>query len=85
MKLRLVNVVDNPENIKLYRIRSKLTLVNVINDVLNGGYNVQPKPLPYSLIIGNVIIRNEYGINKTVDKLILGYITSDAPKLRGKR
>ena len=78
-------VVDNPENSKLYKIRSNPTLVNDNPDVLNGGYNVQPIPLPYSQIRDNIIIRYEYGIIKTDIILILGYITSDAPKYIGTK
>ena len=83
MKLIDVKLVDIPESSKLYRIRSIPILVNVIKDVLNGGYNVQPIPLPYSQISDNIIIRYEYGIIKTDIILILGYITSDAPKYIG--
>ena len=56
MKLIDVKLVDIPKSSKLYRIRSIPILVNVIKDVLNGGYNVQPIPLPYSQIIDNSII-----------------------------
>ena len=83
MKLIDVKLVDIPESSKLYRIRSIPILVNVINDVLNGGYNVQPIPLPYSQIIANIIIVYELGIIKTAILLILGYITSDDPKYIG--
>jgi len=78
-------VVDTPENSKLYKIRSNPTLVNDNPDVLNGGYNVQPIPLPYSQIIDNSIIVYEEGIIKTDILLILGYITSDAPKYIGTK
>ena len=50
MKLIDVKLVDIPESSKLYRVRSIPILVNVIKDVLNGGYNVQPIPFPYSQI-----------------------------------
>jgi hypothetical protein len=85
MKLIAVMVVEIPENSKLYKIRSNPTLVNDNPDVLNGGYNVQPIPLPYSQISDNIIIRYEYGIIKTDIILILGYITSDAPKYIGTK
>jgi len=83
MKLIDVKLVDTPENSKLYRIRSIPTLVNVIHDVLNGGYNVQPIPLPYSQNMDHIIIVYEEGTIKTDILLILGYITSDAPKYIG--
>tara|TARA_B100000780_G_C20847549_1_gene336824 strand:+ start:93 stop:350 length:258 start_codon:yes stop_codon:yes gene_type:complete len=83
MKLIDVKLVDIPKSSKLYRIRSIPILVNVIKDVLNGGYNVQPIPLPYSQIIDNSIIVYEEGIIKTDILLILGYIISDAPKYIG--
>ena len=83
MKLIVVMVVDIPESSKLYRIRSNPILVNDNPEVLNGGYNVQPIPLPYSQIIANIIIVYEEGIIKTDILLILGYITSDAPKYIG--
>ena len=85
MKLIDVKLVDTPESSKLYRIRSIPTLVNVIRDVLNGGYNVQPIPLPYSQIIDNIIIVYDEGTIKTDILLILGYITSDAPKYIGTK
>jgi hypothetical protein len=55
MKLIDVKLVDTPENNKLYRIRSIPTQVNIILDTLNGGYNVQPTPLPYSYIKVHII------------------------------
>lgn len=85
MKLTDVKLVDTPENSKLYRIRSIPTLVNVIKDVLNGGYNVQPIPFPYSQIIDNIIIVYEEGTIIQDILLILGYTTSDAPKYIGTK
>ena len=83
MKLIDVKLVDIPESNKLYRVRSNAILVKVIKDVLNGGYNVQPIPLPYSLNMDNIIKVYEEGIISTDTRLILGYITSDAPKYIG--
>ena len=83
MKLIVVMVVDIPEIISVYKIRSNPILVNDNPDVLNGGYNVQPIPLPYSQISEIHISLYEYGIIKTDIILILGYITSDAPKYIG--
>jgi hypothetical protein len=85
MKLIAVKVDDIPEISKLYRIRSNPTLVKVIKDVLNGGYNVQPIPLAYSQIIDNINIIYDEGTIKTDILLILGYITSDAPKYIGTK
>jgi hypothetical protein len=83
MKLIDVKLVDIPEISKEYRIRSIPTLVNVIRVLLNGGYNVQPIPLPYSLIIEFIIIVYDDGIIKIDILLILGYTTSDDPKYIG--
>jgi len=83
MKLIDVKLVDNPETSKLYMIRSTPTLVNVIKDVLNGGYNVQPIPLAYSVNKDDIIIVYDEGIITMDILLILGYITSDAPKYIG--
>ena len=83
MKLIDVKLVDIPESNKLYRVRSNPILVKVIKDVLNGGYNVQPIPLPYSHNMDNIIKVYEEGIISTDTRLILGYITSDAPKYIG--
>jgi hypothetical protein len=83
MKLVLVKLVDTPETSKLYRIRSIPHIVNVIKDVLNGGYNVQPIPLPYSLVQEFIIIKYDEGIIMMDILLILGYTTSDAPKYIG--
>ena len=58
-------------------------LDNNVNQVLNGGYNVQPNPLPYSHIIDDINIVYDEGIIKTDILLILGYIISDAPKYMG--
>jgi len=80
MKLIDVKLVDIPDTTKLYRITSIATLVNVIKDVLNGGYNVQPIPLPYSHIKDSIIITYDTKIIKTDILLILGYTTSDAPQ-----
>ena len=82
MKLIDVKLVDTPKNNKLYRIRSIPIFVNVNKDVLNGGYNVQPipHPLPYSQIIVDINIVYDKGIISIDILLILGYITSDAPK-----
>jgi hypothetical protein len=85
MKLIDVKLVDTPENSKLYRIRSIPTLVNVIRDVLKGGYNVQPTPVEYSQIIDNNIIVYDEGTIKIDILLILGYTTSDAPKYIGNK
>lgn len=85
MKLVDVKLVDTPENSKLYRIRSIPTLVNVIKDVLSGGYNVQPIPLPYSQRIEFIITKYDEGIITMDILLILGYITSDAPKYIGTK
>jgi hypothetical protein len=83
MKLIDVKLVDIPESSKLYRVRSIPILVRFIRDVLNGGYNVQPIPLAYSQIIDNINIIYDEGTIKTDILLILGYITSDAPKYIG--
>jgi predicted membrane chloride channel (bestrophin family) len=83
MKLIDVKLVDTPESSKLYRIRSIPTLVNVILDVLNGGYNVQPIPFQYSVNIDKIKFIYVDGIIKIDILLILGYITSDAPKYIG--
>jgi hypothetical protein len=85
MKLIAVMVVDTPENSKLYKIRSNPTLVNDNPDVLNGGYNVQPIPLPYSQRIEFIITKYDEGIIMMDILLILGYITSDAPKYIGNK
>ena len=47
MKLIDVKLVDIPESSKLYRVRSIPILVNVIKDVLNGGYNVKTITIKY--------------------------------------
>ena len=83
MKLIDVKLVDIPKSSKLYRIRSIPILVNVIKDVLNGGYNVQPVPQLTSVFIAMSINTNDSGIIKTDIWLILGYIISDAPKYQG--
>jgi hypothetical protein len=85
MKFIDVKLVEIPETSKLYKIRSTPTLVNVIIDVLNGGYNVQPIPLPYSDIIDNIIIIYDQGITTIDILLILGKTTSDAPKYIGNK
>jgi hypothetical protein len=83
MKLIDVKLVDIPESSKLYMIRSIPTLVNVNKDVLNGGYNVQPIPFVYSQIKDDINIVYDEGTISMDILLILGYITSDAPKYIG--
>ena len=55
----------------------------LINDVLNGGYNVQPVPLPNSVFIDISITVYDKGIRMTDMLLTLGYATSDVPKYIG--
>jgi hypothetical protein len=64
-------------------ITSNSTGDKLINDVLSGGYNVQPVPLPNSLFIDKSIKVYDNGIIKTDILLILGYATSDAPSPKG--
>ena len=85
MKLIDVKLVDIPESSKLYKVRSIPILVNVIKDVLNGGYNVQPVPLPNSLFKDKSTKVYDSGITKTDILLTLGYATSDAPKYIGTK
>ena len=53
--------------------------IQFINEVLNGGYNVHPVPLPNSKIIERII--NKYDRKRiNIEKLfILGYIISEDP------
>jgi hypothetical protein len=79
MKLTDVRLDDMPVNNSPYRIRSPTIGTMFIRDVLSGGYNVQPIPLPYSLLIVMRMISKAPGIIKTDILLILGYPTSNVP------
>jgi hypothetical protein len=57
----------------------------LISDVLSGGYNVQPVPLPNSLFKDKSTKVYDSGITKTDILLILGYATSDDPKYIGTK
>ena len=53
---------------------------NVINDVLNEGYNVHPVPLLNSPVIDKIIKAYDNSNIKIDILFTLGYITSGAPK-----
>jgi hypothetical protein len=57
----------------------------LISDVLSGGYNVQPVPLPNSLFKDKSTKVYDSGITKTDILLTLGYATSGAPKYIGTK
>ena len=82
-KLRDVRVDDVPDNSSAHIIRSITIGDKVISDVDNGGYNVQPVPVPNSLLRAADMIVYDMGINSTDRLLILGYTTSDVPKYNG--
>ena len=82
-KLIDVRVDDVPDNSNPASIVSITIGDKLINDVLSGGYNVQPVPLPNSLFIDIRITVYDNGIRMTDMLLTLGYATSDAPKYIG--
>jgi hypothetical protein len=84
-KLRDVRPDDTPDNSKPFIIKDIPRGDKFIRDVLNGGYNVQPTPLANSLFIVKSIKEYDNGINKTDILLILGYVTSGAPKYKGTK
>ena len=57
----------------------------LINDVLSGGYNVQPVPIVNSLFIDKSIKQYDSSIIMIDILLILGYATSDDPKYIGTK
>jgi hypothetical protein len=82
-KLRDVRLEDIPDNNKPFIIRDIPKGDKFIKAVLNGGYNVQPTPLANSLFMVKSIKEYDNGIIKTDILLILGYVTSGAPKYKG--
>jgi hypothetical protein len=82
-KLSDVRVDDVPDNSNPASIVSTTIGDKLINDVLSGGYNVQPIPIPNSLFIDIRITVYDKGIRMTDMLLTLGYATSDAPKYIG--
>jgi len=84
-KFKDVKVDDVPDNSKATMIRSITIGDKVISDVLSGGYNVQPVPVPNSVLRDVLIIAYDMGIKRTLRLLILGYVTSDVPKYIGTK
>jgi hypothetical protein len=82
-KFRDVRVDDVPDNSSALKIRSITIGDNVISDVDNGGYNVQPVPVPNSVLRDADMIVYDMGINSSDRLLILGYTISDVPKYSG--
>jgi len=74
-----------PDSSKPHMMTSTPTGDKLISDVLSGGYNVQPVPLPNSLFIAKSTKVYDSGIAKTDILLILGYATSGAPKYIGAK
>jgi hypothetical protein len=84
-KLRDVRFDDIPDNDKPNMITDIPTDDKLINDVLSGGYNVQPIPFPNSLFDDNIVVLYEVGITKIDILLILGYVISGIHKYIGTK
>jgi hypothetical protein len=84
-KLRDVRLEDTPDNNKPFIIKDIPKGDKFIKTVLNGGYNVQPTPLANSLFMVKSIKEYDNGTIKTDILLILGYVTSGAPKYKGTK
>ena len=80
MKLIDVRHDDIPDNNNPYNIISISICDRLINDVLNGGYNVQPVPLLNSSVRDNIIKVYDNGNIKIDILFTLGYSTSGAPR-----
>jgi len=66
-------------------INNKPRDVNCNKEVLSGGYNVQPIPIPNSKHIDNIIQAYEKGIISIDILLTLGYPTSGEPFKTGMK
>jgi hypothetical protein len=82
-KLSDVRVDDVPDNSNPASIVSITIGDKLINDVLSGGYNVQPIPIPNSDVKDIRINAYDKGIRMTDMLLTLGYATSDIVKYIG--
>ena len=71
---------DIPDINNPYIMTSTPTGDTLINDVLNGGYNVQPVPPPNSPVTDNITKIYDNGNIKIDILFTLGYTTSGAPK-----
>ena len=80
MKLIDVRHDDIPDNNNPYNKISIPIGDRLINDVLNGGYNVQPVPLLNSPVTDKIIKIYDNGNIKIDILFTLGYTTSGAPK-----
>ena len=68
-----------PDSTRPHRMTSTPTGDKLSPDVLSGGYNVQPVPMPYSPSRDSNTNRYDSGITRTDMLLTLGYATSGAP------